>query len=324
LTAEAASLDALAMPKPLPPSTVEALSPPPGTANPYTFFDNVSQHPFQPNDAALNLRNAWWLMDAAFLSYCPLDRIEPAFDASGIHAKVQTFRGPSTQCYVAAAEDWIVLAFRGTQVDDFWSSVIDWAVDARFVPQLDAHGHWVHSGFLTATQEVWPAVEKCIRTEQAKKPRPLWITGHSLGAALATVAASLCSYDQAGFRLTGLYTYGSPRVGDRNFGKSLKAPAWRFRHNSDLVTHVPLGLVFRHVGNLEFIDGSGHFYKDVDESQEMLLGAASLNLSAGTADNLQNILRLAGSGAVLPGFLADHAPVNYATRIWNCYEVLGP
>src|SRR5215212_3101235 len=144
------------MPKPLPPSTTAALNPPPGPAFPYEFFENVASYPFKPTVTALDLRNAWWLMDAAFLAYCPPDTAEETFADAGIAVKFRWFSGLSTQCYVASTPEWIVLAFRGTQVDDFWSSVIDWAVDARFVPHRDKHGHWVHRGFFDALNEVWP------------------------------------------------------------------------------------------------------------------------------------------------------------------------
>jgi alpha-beta hydrolase superfamily lysophospholipase len=53
----------------------------------------------------------------------------------------------------------------------------------------------VHAGFLAALGEVWTTVEAHVKAEQAKKSRPLWITGHSLGAALATLAANLCCDD---------------------------------------------------------------------------------------------------------------------------------
>jgi len=307
------------MSKPLPPATIQSLSPPPGTAFPYKFFENASKHPFEPRDTALNLRNAWWLMDAAFLSYCPLSSIESVFRSAGIPATVQTFSGLSTQCYVAATAEWMVLVLRGTQVDEFWASVLDWAVDARFVPAPDEHGCWVHSGFLTALDEVWPDVSAHLRSAQQASRRPLWITGHSLGAALATIAASRCSYDSAS-GLTGLYTFGSPRVGDQRFAQSIHVPHWRFRNNIDVVTHVPLGLVFRHTGMLEFIDGAGHFHKNVDPQTELLLNAANVQLSIAAAENLQMMLRVAGPMALLPGLLADHAPINYAIRIWNCYD----
>src|SRR5436189_2673321 len=104
------------MPKPLPPTTIDALNPP---AKHYTFFENVVNHPFQATDAALNLRNAWWLMDTALLSYSSPADVEQAFSSAGLGATIKPFSGhPSTQAYVASSRDWIVLAFRGTQVDD--------------------------------------------------------------------------------------------------------------------------------------------------------------------------------------------------------------
>lgn len=311
------------MPKLLPPATPVALNPPP-TAFPYTFFENVDRFPFQPHDVTLNLRNAWWLMDTAFLSYSAPATIISTYRASAPGAVVSCFSGPlNTQCSVAATDQWIVLAFRGTQVDDFWSSIIDWSVDARFVPVMDSHGDWVHGGFLTAVSGIWSDVEACLRDLQATAARPLWVTGHSLGAALATVAANLlCANHPDGLGLRGLCTYGSPRTGDRGFGRRISVPVWRFRNNTDLVTHIPLGLVFRHVGHPEFIDGGGAMHRDLTLAQEQVLDAGGVHLSPREAHNLGALMQMAGSKGqtVVPGCLADHAPINYAIRIWNCFE----
>jgi len=307
------------MPKRLPPQTTRPLSPPANDSFPYVFFENVAEHPFQPADAALNLRNAWWLMDAAFLSYSNEPTIAREYQKVG-GAAVKPFLGRrSTQCYVASTNDWIVLAFRGTQVDDFWQSVLDWTIDARFVPIHDSHGDWVHAGFKNALDEVWRDVSAFITTLQTAKRRPLWICGHSLGAALATVAANLCSDDPAlGF--AGLYTYGSPRVGDRRFGREITPQTvFRFQHDSDLVTHVPLGLVFHHVGALQYIDGSGHLHANVDTGAQLLLRAGAA-MSPIAAHTFAGTLQHSGPDLPLPGFLADHAPINYAIVIWNCYE----
>src|SRR5262245_64776708 len=102
------------MQKKLPPTTPDALNPP---AKTYTFFENALDHPFQPNDTATNLRSAWWLMDAALLSYSSPADAEKAFTQAGLGATVKPFSGlKTTQAYVASSRDWIVLAFRGTQV----------------------------------------------------------------------------------------------------------------------------------------------------------------------------------------------------------------
>lgn len=306
------------MPKPLPPQTVRALSPPANASFPYVFFEDVGDNPFQPGDTALNLQNAWWLMDAAFLAYSDENKIRTEFQKiSGATLKT-FFTNRSTQCFVASTSDWIVLVFRGTQVDDFWQSVLDWAIDVRFLPVRDDHGDRVHEGFRSAVKDVWPDVSAYILSLQRTRNRPLWITGHSLGAALATVAANLCA-DDADLGFTGLYTYGSPRVGDRGFGRHISPSfVYRFKNDSDVVTQVPLGPIFRHAGSLEFIDGSGHLHPDLARTAQLLLQAAAISPQA--ALSIAGVLDDRNLDLPLPGFLADHAPINYAILVWNCYE----
>ena len=310
------------MQKSLPPATLDQLSPPP-RAGQYTFFENVVSHPFDAASDALDLRTAWWLMDAAFLAYSSEADIAAVFreDTFGFAITVRAFSGGrSTQCYVASSRQWILLVFRGTQVDAFWPSIIDWSVDARFVPKRDGHGDAVHAGFLDAAHEVWPDVAAYIATLQRAAARPLWITGHSLGAALATVAANLCSDAFGALGLKGTYTYGSPRVGDDGFCRRIPGVVWRFRNDSDLVTHVPLGLVFRHAGVLALIDAGGHFHPDPSPTEEALFDAASTRFSAADAQHLSPFFSLVEPAIHLPGPLADHAPINYAIRLWNCYD----
>src|SRR5207253_637373 len=108
----------------------------------------------------------------------------------------------------------------------------------------DQHGHLIHAGFKAALNEVWPDVERHIRELQpVGKLRLLWIAGHSLGAALATAAAHRCAdhADHLGLRAT--YTFGSPRVGDREFVAGTPGDIFRWQNNSDLVTSVPAPLL---------------------------------------------------------------------------------
>jgi hypothetical protein len=306
------------MQKKLPPTTPDALNPP---VKNYTFFENTVDHPFQPNETVVNLRNAWWLMDAAALSYSSPADVEKAFTAAGLGATVKTFSGKtSTQAYVASSRDWIVLAFRGTQVDDFLSSVVDWSVDALVFPVLDSHLNLVHAGFLAAVKEVWNDIVSHVTALQAAQARPLWITGHSLGAALATLAANLCVDQPNQLGLKGLYTYGSPRVGDLAFGRRIPCKVQRFRNSSDIVTHVPIGIVFRHVGELQFIDAAGHAHLNLGGTDKLFLEATTLHLSPNEGHTMSRMMHMSGGAAPLPSFIADHAPINYAIRTWNCYD----
>ena len=309
------------MQKPLPRQTPRALNPPADVLEPYTFFETAHEHPLEPLDTSLNLRNAWWLGDAALLAYSAEAAVNAAFAKAAIPGDVAHFRGRhSTQAYVMSMPDAIVVAFRGTQVDDFWSSVLDFMVDAQFLPIPDAHGDLVHAGFLGALGEVWPQTVTHLKAEQVRKQRPLWITGHSLGAALAVIAANLCSDDPA-LGLQGVYTFGSPRVGDLGFGARIRVPVFRFRNDSDIVPHLPLGLLFRHVGRLQFIDGAGHLHRNLTSAMEMLLDPGVHLLSAEEAMTLQGVMHTGEAVELpVPGFLADHAPINYSVLVWNCFD----
>jgi hypothetical protein len=308
------------MQKPLPPQTTRALNPPANVLTPYKFFESVRDNPLQPLDHALNLRNAWWFADAALLAYSSEQAVKAACEDAGICDTVTCFfGGKSNQAYVISAPDALVLAFRGTQVDDFWSSVLDFSIDAQFLPLPDSHGNLVHAGFLHGLDEIWGKVSAHLLAEQARHARPLWITGHSLGAALATIAANRCG-DDARFGLRGMYTYGSPRVGDRGFGERIRVPVFRFRNDSDIVPQLPLGLVFHHLPHLQFIDGAGHLHSDVAPPLEALMDPGHL-MSAKDALTMKSLVRGKDAAQMpVPGFLADHAPINYSTIVWNIYD----
>ena len=67
-------------------------------------------------------------------------------------------------------------------------------------------------------------------------------TGHSLGGALAVVAAARSKY------VGEVYTFGQPRVGNRKYSKQVKSKVYRFVNNNDIVPRIPPPLVFRHQG----------------------------------------------------------------------------
>src|SRR5262249_237409 len=99
-----------------------------------------------------------------------------------------------------------LLAFRGTQPD----SVMDIATDLRFsTDSWPESAGAVHRGFAIAARSVLPEIKSWI-VKEAVDSNKLIITGHSLGAALATLAATV-------LRPNWLVTLGSPRVGDAHF-----------------------------------------------------------------------------------------------------------
>jgi len=92
------------------------------------------------------------------------------------------------------------------------------------------------------------------------KVETLWITGHSLGGALAVLAAENLSAQ--GVEIQGVYTYGQPRVGDSKFAKNfdlrMKNKTYRFVYDEDVVPRVPSALQgYCHVGTECYLDREG-------------------------------------------------------------------
>jgi predicted lipase len=176
----------------------------------------------------------------------------------------------------------------------------------NFAPEPWEHGGNVHRGFKGALDEVWDDLEDHISYLQ-KNNRKIWMTGHSLGAALATLAA-----DQYG-NVQGLYTYGSPRVGDRNFKEDFNVNAYRFVNNSDIVTKVPPASMYLHVGELRYIDSEGTIHDNTNRWEKWT------DEIQGQFKNVFNAIGQTRKGftEVLLEPIVDHVPTRYAIHIWN-------
>jgi triacylglycerol lipase len=215
--------------------------------------------------------NAYCLGIAAKLAYEPEDKVLDAISSWGLDGKFYDRRG--TQALLACDDRAIVVAFRGTEP----KKLRDWFtdLDAELVP--GAVGR-VHHGFSRALRYVWDEIYadiERIRQQDVldlgevvrghptgkgeKGGHSLWLTGHSLGGALATLAAGRLSLGEPDRPVRGLYTFGQPRVGDaafaRAFNATLKAKSFRFVNNNDVVTRVaPRSLGYSHIGSLRYFD----------------------------------------------------------------------
>ncbi len=165
-----------------------------------------------------------------------------------------------TQVFVASNADAVLIAFRGTQPDH----IQDWITDADAVMAHTEVGP-VHYGFWAALQSVWETLEQTIASHQ-KNAQSLWVTGHSLGAALATLAVARLRLSLK--PIHSLYTYGSPRVGSLEFTDRFDGDfgefTFRYVNNSDVVTRVPTReMGYSHVGTSLTFDASGNVHADM-------------------------------------------------------------
>jgi hypothetical protein len=218
--------------------------------------------------------------------------------------------------------DMGVLVFRGTRTDR-WQDI---AADAKLKKD-----NGIHHGFVKLFLGIWTGADYnpeqlgdvMVRSDLgdylserfagAKRPRSLYITGHSLGAALATV--TLHELLVTGVPIpekTAVYSFGTPRVGDATFAESLwnltrkaNIPYYRFVHRGDIVTNLaPKELGYVHVGRPVSTDSEDGLDTFIHFAES---GAAPVNVAP-----------IMTFGARVPGFekpgmsVGDHAMATYA------------
>lgn len=233
---------------------------------------------------------AWWCAEVSLLAYVR----DPRFVAERLAAAGRpgelVERGSSA--FVISGE---LVAFRGT--DELSDALLD--LDVRLSPEGAGE---VHRGFQRALEPVWP--ELVARLDG----RPGWFCGHSLGGAMAVLAAARLPAARA------VYTFGAPRIGTSGFVAGLSTPVHRFVNNSDLVACLPPPVRFAHVGELRYFDALGKLRADSSAGErawERVLGHARRLRS-----NWER-WREGDPGGLSYASLIDHSPLHYALRVWN-------
>jgi len=274
--------------------------------------------------------------EMARLAYCD-DRayVDAALARAGFGAAAW-FRREGTDAFLAERDDLAVLAFRGTEsprvkrlfagmqlpdlsgigvrdlarilpelaagatpklrilLDRAGASARDVLTDLDALPEDWPGGGRVHRGFAAALRRVQDDVGGALGRVSA---RETVFTGHSLGAALATLAAGL-------WRPDGVHAFGAPRVGDAAFVASLGTTAvLRYVNCCDLVCRLPPKL-YRPAGQLHYIDAAGRADGHA-ENEDRRLEA-----------RIGHLRRYVGQwDKVWFRDLADHAAVNYVRAL---------
>lgn len=199
----------------------------------------------------------------------------------------------STQGFGLLAGTDLYVAFRGTERTE----VVDWVTDARIKPyearnsksEFQRRFAGGHSGFVEAYLTVAKQVRDFVTDafDASGEPLRVWITGHSLGGALAVLAAHDLDqefdarFSDGRVRLGGVYTFGQPAVARfafaRRIGKRVTQALVRLIHGDDPVPHLPpnvelpkrakvsdwvTGHAFIHVGEDYFFDAAGMLWAE--------------------------------------------------------------
>jgi len=155
--------------------------------------------------------------------------------------RAEGFLTPSFRGLAVSDDRAVYLVFRGTRPGPHESADLKtvlggWAANLDYRLH-DLGGYRVHRGFAREVE----AVERSLRElalDHGAERKPLYLTGHSAGGALATLAAR--RLHERGVPVRGAVVFSSPRVGDAAFAGTFPVPLVRIERRHDVVPHLPL------------------------------------------------------------------------------------
>jgi Lipase (class 3) len=205
-------------------------------------------------------QNAYWTARLSEIVYLPLGSIPAKLKEIGVVSTLYVpFANTETDAqgfYLRTATAGF-LVFRGSE-----KKVRDWSTNFDFIRkvQVGPQATIMHSGFQRAVDSVWPTIRKQLDVHAGASALPLYITGHSLGGAMAVYATyksvfdgclatkvpgdfggvtkpwadSNIKIDRTGtnaesrclaskISVTATYTFGQPAVGNNTFADELDA-----------------------------------------------------------------------------------------------------
>lgn len=159
--------------------------------------------------------------------------------------------------FVGRTGEAVVVAFRGTVITE----MKNWKTNIERSPVTLCEGKScrVHQGFRDAYARLSDSVQRLI--EKAGGAKQFIFTGHSLGGALALLAAEEFQRkllkqdpDRKAFDELMVCTFGQPRVGDRPLEEEFQGKLYRFVNDFDPVPHVPVTRNYGHFDDAIWFD----------------------------------------------------------------------
>lgn len=312
--------------------------------SPRPSFRHIDRVRFERAKRGPNPADAYWLAESALLAYARPEgrrwyaQADREFGLAFAHPKARATdvsvshgagKDRGANWYLISAKEFNLLVFRGSEVfghindtQQFGQILKDWVLtNGRFLPGAVGQDVGAHTGFVAAYREV----EKPIRTALRNATNPnarLFITGHSLGGAMAVLASGNL---RGSFGLITCYTFGAPRVGDRGLVQALDGlEIYRYELGEDLVTRVPpRGFGYRH-----YPADATHFDQVLAKASSSSDGMFSdvwyaLNLGLFKFTSVVSLVEQLADGQLDAAALAalrpivDHAPVLYAIATYN-------
>jgi triacylglycerol lipase len=249
-----------------------------------------------PIESLSMLRRSLVFAELANLSY--LSRAEAGILAHRIgFPEIRFYDREGAQAYIFANADDAVITCRGTEPND-WNDV---KADLDLGRAMAETVGWVHRGFKHEVDELWPRLEQAL----VNNTRTLWFCGHSLGAAMAAICAGRCRLSYIRSNPRSLFTFGSPRVGNRRYVNYVEIDIYRWVNNNDIVTRVPPAwLGYRHKGQEIYLNAYGKIRR--------------LTTWQRTKDRWRGFVRGLREGHF--SFFSDHSMRNYVAYVRAAVE----
>jgi len=210
--------------------------------------------------------------ELSMIAYNDADEANRAAAAIGFPSS-QFFDRDGAQGFFFENDNDAVIVCRGTEPNE-WNDI---KADANAATVLAETVGRVHRGFKREVDDLWPMIETHMKSTPKSKTQ--WFAGHSLGGAMATICASRCFLSDKCPNPAELYTFGSPRVGNRRYVNYVTLTHYRWVHNNDIVTRAPPPWIgYRHSGTEMYLDYNGdlrqldHLAKRADRWQGFLRG----------------------------------------------------
>lgn len=296
----------------------------PGEAG--SYFDIKNPSPLII-DSAFHLWNAWWLAELSRLVYRE-DKHNQSEERESINTAtllaqnnfelLGEFVADETSTYGMLLKTngvdpvqqkhspCLIMVFCGS------NEINDWRLNIKAYQKDFFKLGNIHRGF----QKAFLSIKDQIMDKQALFEYPLFITGHSLGAALAVLTTAYLGIKSN--QIFATYTFGAPKVGGQEFVQSINHHTiHRIVNDCDLVTHLPfeLGKInYEHYGENWFLDKNAELlgnlsHDEISSKQSDFPNFIEIFRENGFKDLFSEFQR------EIPQFLSDHAPVNYVEKL---------
>lgn len=273
-------------------------------------------------------RNALLLGEACSLAYLAEPEGAKGFKESlGLDARLVS--ADNTQAYVAQSPEVILVAFRGSECPTSLDGFKDWLLtnasnylilpEGRIGTDFAAAGVGArfHRGFMTALDAIWTPLFAAVDEAMRRAERPLWVTGHSLGGALALLAA--WRFERNFLTVDEVVTFGAPMIGNEAaaaaFEKAFAKKISRYVNFEDPVPLLPsVSLTtnpYVHCPTEVALRDDPAAASALDALKQTAGAAAGAVLQAGILDNVWNAVQ---------GRIAAHMIDRYLDRVKKTIE----